>query len=96
MDILQVPSAFVLVEPIVVHFSPFLVCLKIVTFFFAGSIAPLIENLVPKAISLGTGFITKPGWELTGTNKGLANSSAWEGVIIERDKDIENKKLTLF
>ena len=53
MDIFQDPSALDLVEPIVDHFSPFLVWRRIDTPSLTGSIVPLIENFAPKETSAG-------------------------------------------
>ena len=53
VDIFQDPSALDLVEPIVDHFSPFLVWRRIDTPSLTGSIVPLIENFAPKETSAG-------------------------------------------
>ena len=44
---------FDLVEPIVDHFSPFLVWRRIVTPALTGSIVPFIENFAPSETSAG-------------------------------------------
>ena len=53
VDIFHEPSAFDLVEPIVDHFSPFLVWRRIVTPALTGSIVPFIENFAPSETSAG-------------------------------------------
>ena len=57
----QVPSALDFVEPIVDHFSPFLVWRRMLTPPATGSRFPFNENLAPTEASVGTGLRSKPG-----------------------------------